>query len=102
MNTAINGFLARVSFAFAGLTNTDLIALVRNVITLMTGNVQYPSEGYAPQLLACRRIALAKCAGASAQLSWRTCVPRRRRNGNHSRSGSGAACRWRAAPDAAD
>jgi hypothetical protein len=43
MNTAINGFLARVSLAFASLTNTDLIAFVRNVVTLMTGNAQYPT-----------------------------------------------------------
>lgn len=43
MNTAVNGFLARVSLAFASLTDTKLIAFVRNVITLMTGNAQYPT-----------------------------------------------------------
>lgn len=43
MNTATNGFLARVSLAFALLLNTDLIAFVRNVITMMTNNPQYPT-----------------------------------------------------------
>lgn len=43
MNTAINGLLARVSLGFAALLNTQLIAFVRNVITLMTGNAQYPA-----------------------------------------------------------
>ncbi len=43
MNSAINGLLARVSLAFGYLLNTQLIAFVRNVITLMTGNAQYPT-----------------------------------------------------------
>src|SRR5258708_143680 len=43
MNTAINGLLSRVSLGFALLLNTELIANVRNIITLMTGNAQYPT-----------------------------------------------------------
>ena len=43
MNTSIDGYYARVSLSFARKADTDLIAFVRNVITLMTGNAQYPS-----------------------------------------------------------
>lgn len=43
MNTTLNGLRARISLAFAILLNTQLIAFVRNVITLMTGNPQYPT-----------------------------------------------------------
>ncbi|MGI9086777.1 MAG: hypothetical protein ACR2HH_03390 [Chthoniobacterales bacterium] len=43
MNTSINGLLARVSLAFALLINTQLIAFARNVVTLLTGNAQYPT-----------------------------------------------------------
>ena len=43
MNTSIDGYYARVSLAFARDLDTDLIAFVRNVISLMTGNAQYPS-----------------------------------------------------------
>lgn len=43
MNTSINGFFPRVSLGFARKIDTDLIAFVRNVITLMTGNAQYPT-----------------------------------------------------------
>jgi hypothetical protein len=43
MNTAINGFFPRVSLGFARKIDTDLIAFARNVITLMTGNAQYPT-----------------------------------------------------------
>jgi hypothetical protein len=37
------GFYPRVSLAFARKIDTDLIAFTRNVITLMTGNAQYPT-----------------------------------------------------------
>jgi hypothetical protein len=43
MNTATNGYYARVALSFARKIDTDLIAFVRNVITLMTGNTQYPT-----------------------------------------------------------
>ena len=43
MNTATNGFYARVALGFARKIDTDLIAFVRNVITLMTNNTQYPN-----------------------------------------------------------
>jgi hypothetical protein len=43
MNTAVDGFFPRVSLAFARKIDTDLIAFVRNVITLMTGNPIYPT-----------------------------------------------------------
>ena len=43
MNTEINGFFPRVSLSFAGKINTDLIAFVRNVIALTTGNPKYPT-----------------------------------------------------------
>ena len=41
MNNATNGFYARVALSFAKKVDTDLIAFVRNVITLMTNNPQY-------------------------------------------------------------
>lgn len=41
MNSSVNGFFPRVSLAFARKIDTDLIAFVRNVITLMTGNPSY-------------------------------------------------------------
>lgn len=37
------GFYPRVSLGFARKTDTDLIAFTRNVITLMTGNTDYPT-----------------------------------------------------------
>ena len=43
MNTSINGFYARVALSFAKKVDTDLIAFVRNVISLMTNNAQYPN-----------------------------------------------------------
>ena len=43
MNTATNGYYARVALSFAKKIDTDLIAFVRNVITLMTGNAKYPT-----------------------------------------------------------
>lgn len=43
MNTAVNGFYSRVSLGFARKIDTDLIAFTRNVVTLMTGNAQYPT-----------------------------------------------------------
>ena len=43
MNNATNGFYARVALSFARKVDTDLIAFVRNVIALMTGNTQYPT-----------------------------------------------------------
>ena len=43
MNTATNGYYARVALSFARKIDTDLIAFVRNVITLMTGNATYPT-----------------------------------------------------------
>lgn len=43
MNTEVNGFFARVALSFARKVDTALIAFVRNVITLMTGNAQYPT-----------------------------------------------------------
>ncbi len=43
MNNATNGFYARVALSFARKIDTDLIAFVRNVITLMTGNTRYPA-----------------------------------------------------------
>jgi len=38
-----NGFYARVALSFARKIDTDLIAFVRNVVTLMTSNPLYPS-----------------------------------------------------------
>jgi hypothetical protein len=38
-----SGFYPRVSLAFAREIDTDLIAFARNVVTLMTGNDQYPT-----------------------------------------------------------
>lgn len=38
-----SGFYPRVSLSFARKIDTDLIAFTRNVITLMTGNAQYPT-----------------------------------------------------------
>jgi hypothetical protein len=43
MNTQISGFYPRVSLAFARKIDTDLIAFVRNVIALVTGNDKYPT-----------------------------------------------------------
>jgi len=43
MNTSTNGYYARVALSFARKIDTDLIAFVRNVITLMTGNTKYPT-----------------------------------------------------------
>lgn len=43
MNTATNGYYARVALSFARKLDTDLIAFTRNVITLTSGNAQYPS-----------------------------------------------------------
>lgn len=43
MNTATDGYYARVSLSFARKPDTDLIAFTRNVISLMTGNAQYPN-----------------------------------------------------------
>jgi hypothetical protein len=43
MNNATNGYFARVALSFARKIDTDLIAFVRNVIMLMTGNAQYPT-----------------------------------------------------------
>lgn len=43
MKNATNGFYARVALGFARKIDTDLIAFVRNVITLMTNNPQYPT-----------------------------------------------------------
>ena len=42
MNTSINGYYARVALSFTRKVDTDLIAFVKNVIALMTNNVQYP------------------------------------------------------------
>lgn len=38
-----SGTYPRVSLAFARKIDTDLMAFTRNVITLMTGNTQYPT-----------------------------------------------------------
>ncbi|MEY2486349.1 MAG: hypothetical protein QOH39_1997 [Verrucomicrobiota bacterium] len=43
MNTAVNGLYSRVSLGFSRKIDTDLIAFARNVVTLMTGNAQYPT-----------------------------------------------------------
>ena len=43
MNSSTNGFYARVALGFARKVDTDLIAFVRNVIILMTNNIQYPT-----------------------------------------------------------
>ena len=43
MNNATDGFYARVALSFAKKVDTSLIAFVRNVIALMTGNTQYPA-----------------------------------------------------------
>jgi hypothetical protein len=43
MNTSINGFYPRVSLSFANKVPTGLIAFVRNVVALLTGNVDYPT-----------------------------------------------------------
>jgi hypothetical protein len=43
MNTSVDGFFPRVSLAFARKIDTDLIAFVRNVITMMTGSLIYPT-----------------------------------------------------------
>ena len=43
MNTSINGYYPRVLLSFTRKLDTDLIAFVRNVVTLTTGNAQYPA-----------------------------------------------------------
>jgi hypothetical protein len=43
MNTATNGFYARVALSFARRVDTGLISFVRNVVKLMTKNPQYPT-----------------------------------------------------------
>lgn len=43
MNTEINGFYPRVSLGFARKIDTGLIAFARNVISMITGNSQYPT-----------------------------------------------------------
>ena len=43
MNTSIDGYYARVALSFAKKTDTNLIAFVRNVITLMKDNPNYPT-----------------------------------------------------------
>jgi hypothetical protein len=43
MNTSVNGFFPRVSLGFAKKIDTDLIAFVRNLVTMMTGNPKYPT-----------------------------------------------------------
>ena len=43
MNTSTDGYYARVSLSFAKKIDTDLIAFTKNVITLTTGNAQYPN-----------------------------------------------------------
>jgi hypothetical protein len=43
MKTSTNGYYARVALSFARKIDTDLVAFVRNVIALMTGNPQYPT-----------------------------------------------------------
>ena len=42
MKNTTNGYYARVALSFARKVDTDLIAFVRNVITMMTNNTQYP------------------------------------------------------------
>jgi hypothetical protein len=42
-STAVNGFFPRVSLGFARKIDTDLIAFVRNIVTLLTGSTQYPT-----------------------------------------------------------
>ena len=51
MNSATNGFYARVALSFARKVDTDLIAFVRNVISLMTGTSQYPTPTPSPAAL---------------------------------------------------
>ncbi len=43
MNSNTNGYYARVALSFAKKIDTDLLAFVRNVIALMTNNIQYPT-----------------------------------------------------------
>jgi hypothetical protein len=44
MNTSINGFFPRVSLGFARKIDTDLIAFVKNILTLLAGlSSQYPT-----------------------------------------------------------
>jgi hypothetical protein len=44
MNTSINGFFPRVSLGFARKIDTDLIAFVKNILTLLAGLIgQYPT-----------------------------------------------------------
>ncbi len=45
------GFYPRVSLSFARKIDTDLIAFTRNVITLMTGNTDYPTPSPALALI---------------------------------------------------
>ena len=43
MNTSTNGYYARVALSFTRKADADLIVFVRNVITMLTGNTQYPT-----------------------------------------------------------
>ena len=43
MKNTTNGFFARVALSFARKIDAELIVFVRNVITQMTGNTQYPN-----------------------------------------------------------
>lgn len=43
MNTATDGYYARVALSFARKIDTNLISFVRNVVKLMTKNPQYPT-----------------------------------------------------------
>jgi hypothetical protein len=47
-----SGTYPRVSLAFARKIDTDLIAFTKNVITLMTGNAQYPTPSPALMVIA--------------------------------------------------
>ena len=42
MNTSTDGYYARVALSFARKIDTDLVAFVRKVVTMTTGNAQYP------------------------------------------------------------
>ena len=43
MNTATNGYYARVALGFTQKVDAKLIVFVRNVVTMLTDNTQYPS-----------------------------------------------------------
>ena len=51
MNTSVNGYYARVALSFTRKVDTDLVAFVKNVITLMTNNTQYPEPSPALTVL---------------------------------------------------